>query len=168
MMDRREAFRGRVYYGGRLAFNDRKSTLDCIVRNFSQAGARCRDQRSGHPTRRTRHHDRTAQRCLSGAGRLAPGARSRACFSKPEALERHDIAGLGAPGPRQRTRQQGTACVSRAASHRILNLSFYSRVSQHEAGAAGAPDPVAEIVGRRACIGTDPHLIESSCAAAAP
>lgn len=40
MMDRREAFRGRVYYGGRLAFNDRKSTLDCIVRNFSQAGAR--------------------------------------------------------------------------------------------------------------------------------
>lgn len=40
MRERRREFRGRVYYGGRLAFNDRQSTLDCIVRNFSQAGAR--------------------------------------------------------------------------------------------------------------------------------
>jgi hypothetical protein len=40
MRERRHEFRRRVYYGGRLAFNDRKSTLDCIVRNFSQAGAR--------------------------------------------------------------------------------------------------------------------------------
>ncbi|KIZ36464.1 MULTISPECIES: PilZ domain-containing protein [Rhodopseudomonas] len=40
MLDRRQIFRGRVYYGGRIAFNARKSTLDCIVRNFSPAGAR--------------------------------------------------------------------------------------------------------------------------------
>ena len=40
MLERRQNFRGRVYYGGRLAFNDRKSTLDCIVRNFSQVGAK--------------------------------------------------------------------------------------------------------------------------------
>lgn len=40
MRERRQEFRGRVYYGGRLTFNDRQSTLDCIVRNFSQAGAR--------------------------------------------------------------------------------------------------------------------------------
>lgn len=40
MLERRQDFRGRVYYGGRLAFNDRKSTLDCIVRNFSQVGAK--------------------------------------------------------------------------------------------------------------------------------
>jgi hypothetical protein len=40
MLERRQDFRRRVYYGGRLAFNDRKSTLDCIVRNFSQVGAK--------------------------------------------------------------------------------------------------------------------------------
>jgi hypothetical protein len=40
MPERRQDIRGRVYYGGRLAFNDRKSTLDCIVRNFSHAGAK--------------------------------------------------------------------------------------------------------------------------------
>jgi hypothetical protein len=40
MIDRRQTFRGRVYYGGRIAFNARQSTIDCIVRNFSAAGAK--------------------------------------------------------------------------------------------------------------------------------
>ena len=40
MLERRQSFRGRVYYGGRIAFNGRKSTVDCIVRNFSSAGAK--------------------------------------------------------------------------------------------------------------------------------
>jgi hypothetical protein len=33
-------------------------------------------------------------------------------------------------------------------------------VPQHEAGAAGAADAVAEIVGGGARVGADPHLIE--------
>ena len=40
MLDRRKHWRGRVYYGGRLAFNQRGSTLDCLVRDFSDGGAR--------------------------------------------------------------------------------------------------------------------------------
>ncbi|NVN86670.1 MAG: PilZ domain-containing protein [Rhodopseudomonas sp.] len=40
MLDRRKISRGRVYYGGRIAFNQRKSTIDCIVRNFSPSGAK--------------------------------------------------------------------------------------------------------------------------------
>jgi hypothetical protein len=40
MSDRRQLFRNRVYYGGLVAFNDRQSTLACIVRNFNAFGAR--------------------------------------------------------------------------------------------------------------------------------
>lgn len=40
MLDRRKAFRGRVYYGARIAFNERRSTIDCIIRNFSTDGAK--------------------------------------------------------------------------------------------------------------------------------
>lgn len=40
MQDRRRCFRGRVFYGGRIAFNSRQSTMDCLVRNFSVLGAR--------------------------------------------------------------------------------------------------------------------------------
>lgn len=39
-MERRRYPRGRSYYGGVIAFNARKSTIDCVVRNFSHAGAR--------------------------------------------------------------------------------------------------------------------------------
>jgi hypothetical protein len=38
-MERRRYPRGRSYYGGVIAFNARKSTIDCVVRNFSVAGA---------------------------------------------------------------------------------------------------------------------------------
>lgn len=40
MLDRRRHFRGRVYYGARIAFNNRNSTMDCLIRNFSERGAR--------------------------------------------------------------------------------------------------------------------------------
>jgi PilZ domain len=40
MLDRRQKFRGRVYYGGLIAFNGRSSTIDCVVRNFSPFGAK--------------------------------------------------------------------------------------------------------------------------------
>src|SRR5262249_34001214 len=40
MLDRRQLHRSRVYYGGMIAFNARNSTLDCVVRNFSQRGAK--------------------------------------------------------------------------------------------------------------------------------
>jgi hypothetical protein len=40
MQDRRRVVRGRVYYSGMLAFNARRSTFTCIVRNFSGAGAK--------------------------------------------------------------------------------------------------------------------------------
>jgi FAD/FMN-containing dehydrogenase len=40
MLDRRQHPRSRVYYGGMIAFNARNSTLACVVRNFSQRGAK--------------------------------------------------------------------------------------------------------------------------------
>jgi PilZ domain len=39
MTDRRQTFRNRVYYSGLIAFNDRKSTVGCVVRNFNAFGA---------------------------------------------------------------------------------------------------------------------------------
>jgi hypothetical protein len=39
-MERRRYPRGRSYYGGVIAFNARKSAIDCVVRNFSRAGAK--------------------------------------------------------------------------------------------------------------------------------
>jgi hypothetical protein len=40
MQDRRRMVRNRVYYGGVLAFNARRSTFACVVRNFSGSGAK--------------------------------------------------------------------------------------------------------------------------------
>jgi hypothetical protein len=40
MLDRRKNFRGRFFYGARIAFNERRSTMDCLIRNFSDQGAR--------------------------------------------------------------------------------------------------------------------------------
>ena len=42
MSERRKLPRSRVYYGGTVAFNDRNSTLACVVRNFSKLGAQDR------------------------------------------------------------------------------------------------------------------------------
>jgi hypothetical protein len=40
MLDRRQGFRARVYYGGVIAFNARNSTMDCLIRNFSPFGVK--------------------------------------------------------------------------------------------------------------------------------
>lgn len=39
MLERRNTHRDRTYLGGRISFNHRRSTLDCLVRNLSQDGA---------------------------------------------------------------------------------------------------------------------------------
>lgn len=40
MLDRRRDHRGRTYLGGQIAFNNRWCTIDCLVRNMSQRGAK--------------------------------------------------------------------------------------------------------------------------------
>ena len=40
MQERRKSHRSRTYLGGRIAFNRRFSTMDCLVRNLSSNGAR--------------------------------------------------------------------------------------------------------------------------------
>ena len=40
MLERRKQPRSRVYYGAKIAFNARGSTLACVVRNFSPFGAK--------------------------------------------------------------------------------------------------------------------------------
>ena len=39
MQDRRERVREKVFFGGVAEFNERGSTVDCVVRNFSETGA---------------------------------------------------------------------------------------------------------------------------------
>jgi len=40
MLDRRNEQRSRTYRGGQVAFNNRWSTMECLVRNLSEGGAR--------------------------------------------------------------------------------------------------------------------------------
>jgi len=40
MIERRKSTRSRTYFGGTIAFNKRKSTMDCHVRNVSAGGAK--------------------------------------------------------------------------------------------------------------------------------
>ncbi len=39
MQDRREKVRDKVFLGGIAEINERGSTIDCVVRNFSESGA---------------------------------------------------------------------------------------------------------------------------------
>jgi hypothetical protein len=39
-MERRATARTRAYLGGQVAFNERFSTMDCLIRNVSEAGAK--------------------------------------------------------------------------------------------------------------------------------
>ena len=39
MQDRRESVRQKVFLGGVAEINERGSTMDCVVRNFSESGA---------------------------------------------------------------------------------------------------------------------------------
>ncbi len=40
MQERRNFHRGRTFLSGRITFNNRFSTMDCLVRNLSQNGAK--------------------------------------------------------------------------------------------------------------------------------
>lgn len=40
MQERRKAVRTRSYLGGEIAFNKRRSTMNCLVRNISSRGAK--------------------------------------------------------------------------------------------------------------------------------
>ena len=40
MLDRRKERRGRTYLGSQVAFNNRWCTIDCLVRNMSESGAK--------------------------------------------------------------------------------------------------------------------------------
>lgn len=40
MEEKRKSPRVRTFKGGRLVFNDGRSTLDCVVRNISEGGAK--------------------------------------------------------------------------------------------------------------------------------
>jgi hypothetical protein len=40
MIERRQIARARVIYSGVIAYNDRASTVDCVVRNFSEDGVK--------------------------------------------------------------------------------------------------------------------------------
>src|ERR1700688_4135352 len=55
----------------------------------------------------------------------------------------------------------------RAVTRNKSCLPPHAHVSQHETGAAGAPDAVAEIIRHGTRVGADPHLIECVGAAGA-
>jgi hypothetical protein len=40
MIEQRQTSRSRVIYNGVVAFNERRSTIECVVRNFSDDGAK--------------------------------------------------------------------------------------------------------------------------------
>jgi hypothetical protein len=40
MVERRQSARARVIYGGVIAYNRRQSTIECVIRNFSEGGAK--------------------------------------------------------------------------------------------------------------------------------
>ena len=40
MIERRQSARARVIYSGVIAYDDRHSTMDCVVRNFSEDGVK--------------------------------------------------------------------------------------------------------------------------------
>jgi hypothetical protein len=40
MIERRQSARARVIYGGVIAYNRGQSTVDCVIRNFSEEGAK--------------------------------------------------------------------------------------------------------------------------------
>src|SRR5207248_2331407 len=62
------------------------------------------------------------------------------------------------------------ACVKEPCLGAVMRagaLAPNDHVLQHEAGAAGAADAVAEIIRRAPRVGADPHLVEGVIAAAA-
>ena len=79
MLDRRQLPRNRVYYGGRVAFNSRSSTVDRVVRNFSLFGAKIEFEKLSHHCRRNRFRDRAQGHLVYGAWSGATAMRRAWC-----------------------------------------------------------------------------------------
>ena len=119
MLERRQYPRNRVYYGGMVAFNARNSTLDCVVRNFSQRGAKIEFENSAMLPDRVDFE--VARRGLSCLARLVWRDRNAAglMFSKAERRRgTSDVVSLdlGAQAPREPRDQPAAAVAPRSDS----------------------------------------------------
>ena len=92
VLERRQYPRNRVYYGGMVAFNARNSTLDCVVRNFSQRGAKIEFENSAMLPERVDFE--VARRGLSCLARLVWRDQNAAGLMFSEARERGDVVSL--------------------------------------------------------------------------
>ena len=92
MLERRHYPRNRVYYGGMVAFNGRNSTLDCLVRNFSQRGAKIEFENSAMLPDRVDFE--IARRGLSRAARLVWRDQNTAGLAFSEEREMGDVVQL--------------------------------------------------------------------------
>jgi hypothetical protein len=92
MLERRQLPRNRVYYGGMVAFNARNSTLDCVVRNFSQRGAKIEFENSA--TLPDRVDFEVARRGLSCLARLVWREQNTAGLMFSEEREMGEVVSL--------------------------------------------------------------------------
>jgi hypothetical protein len=92
VLERRQHPRNRVYYGGMVAFNARNSTLDCLVRNFSQRGAKIEFENSAILPDRVDFE--VARRGLSCLARLVWRDQNTAGLAFSEEREMGDVVSL--------------------------------------------------------------------------
>src|SRR5215213_3089276 len=92
VLERRQYPRNRVYYGGLVAFNARNSTLDCVVRNFSQRGAKIEFENSAMLPDRVDFE--VARRGLSCLARLVWRDQNAAGLMFSEEREMGDVVSL--------------------------------------------------------------------------
>jgi len=118
MSDRRQHPRNRVFYGGIVAFNDRQSTLACVVRNITAFGARIEFENPA---------------LLPDEVDFAVPRRSLSCVAHLAWRERN-AAGLVFRAPRQINRDTGDVIplewMRRLRSSERINKQLQSRIDQ--------------------------------------
>jgi hypothetical protein len=77
MIERRQSARARVMYGGVIAYDKRQSTTNCVIRNFSEDGAKVEFRQYRAVAGCNRPADCNEESRVSGKDHLAPGQRSR-------------------------------------------------------------------------------------------
>jgi hypothetical protein len=92
MLERRQYPRNRVYYGGVLAFNERRSTLGCVVRNFSPRGAKIEFENAAMLPDRVEFN--VVRKGLSCTARLAWRDQNAAGLTFSEELEKGTVVTL--------------------------------------------------------------------------
>ena len=92
MLERRQHPRSRVFYGGMIAFHARTATLDCVVRNFSQRGAKIEFENSAMLPDQVDFE--VARRGLSCLARLVWRDQNAAGLMFSEAREMGDVVSL--------------------------------------------------------------------------